>query len=284
MSNGQADPCRIVLVRPSQAGNVGSVARVMYNFGLEQLYLLQPQVDPHGPEAVALATHAFPLLQSARCCQTWDEAVGDCEWVLGTSARLGGMFRSQSVVTPREIFPMLRRRVERGRIALVFGPERTGLLTEEIARCHYLLTIPAAQTYPVLNLAQAVACCVYEWFQQGLELNPAADLSLVAKTSKPPPTASSLSAMEREGDRYQPASFADQEQVFQHLEAALSAIHFLWNEKAPAQMHALRHLIGRAQPTKMEVQLLHGVARQLLWYVGRHGSVKGEAAPPSDET
>ena len=132
-----------------------------------------------------------------------------------------------------------------GPVALVFGPESSGLNNAEVSRCHYLIHVPTDPAYPALNLAQAVAICTYELRRHWLRQTGAATLL--------PPSAA-------------PAPFADQERAFTQLRQALEEVHFLWNEKADSLMHALRHLIGRANPTPMEVDMLHGLARQLRWF------------------
>src|SRR5579871_690216 len=154
--------CRVVLVRPKFAGNVGAAARVMRNFGLAELVLLAPEADPADRHARQLSTHGEPILDRARVTGSWEEAVGDCVLVAGTSARTGGPFRRQSVGPPEDIMPLLVEALDAGPTALVFGPESSGLSNAEVARCHHLIHIPADPTYPALNLAQAVAVCVYE--------------------------------------------------------------------------------------------------------------------------
>src|SRR5262249_1500900 len=134
-------------------------------------------------------------------------------------------------------------------------PEPSGLTNEEVTRCHFLIHIPADRTYPALNLAQAVAVCLYElrscWLRQ--THGPAVAL--------------------------QPAPFADQDRMFEQLRAALEEIHFLYGPNAAALMHALRHLIGRARPTPMEVDLLFGLARQIHWYADHARPVSPESSP-----
>src|SRR5262249_42822094 len=166
-----------------------------------------------------------------------------CVLVVGTSARTGGLVRRQSVGPPDEIMPRVAEALATGPVALVFGPERTGLTNAEVVRCHHLITIPAVADYPSLNLGQAVGICLYELRRAWLRLGETAV-----------PTEA-------------PAVFADQERAYEHLRKALEAIHFLYGPKADALMHALRHLLGRAGPTPMEVEVLHGLARQILWYV-----------------
>ncbi len=244
---------RVVLVRPKIAANVGAVARVMRNFGLGDLVLVAPEAEKDDPRGRLLATHAEDLLERARIVPDLDAAVEDCVLVAGTSARTGGLFRRQAVGTPDKILPPLLAVAACGPVALVFGPESSGLTNEQVAHCHYLIHIPTDDAHPALNLAQAVAVCLYELRRTWL-----------ARTEPPhaPPPA---------------ADFATQEHMYARLRTALEEIHFLYGEKADALMHALRHLIARASPTEMEVKLLLGLARQIRWYVA-HG--RG----PADET
>jgi tRNA/rRNA methyltransferase len=238
--------CRVVLVRPKIAANLGATARVMRNMGLSQLVLVAPEADPADRQARQLSTHGEEILDRARNVADLGAALADCLFVAGTSARTGGPYRRQSVVAPDHAMPIVVERLDSGPAALVFGPESSGLTDEEVMRCHYLIHIPTDESYPALNLAQAVAICAYELRR--------AHLHRTQDGNRPDP----------------PAPFADQERMFQSLRAGLEQIHFLYGEKAGPLMHALRHVIGRAGPTKMEVDMLFGLARQMDWFV-RHG-------------
>ena len=235
--------CRIVLVRPQVPGNLGATARIMRNMGLTDLVLVAPEADRHDRQARQLSTHGEVILDNARISAELGAAVADCVLVAGTTARTGKLIRGQ-FAPPDEIAPKLMDASTSGPVALLFGPEPTGLTDEEITRCHHLIHIPADATYPALNLAQAVAICVYELrracLRQGQE-----------------PTASA------------PAPFAEQEKMFENLRQALEEIHFLYGPKADPLMHALRQLIGRAQPTEMEVGILFGLARQIRWFAAK---------------
>src|SRR5262245_24300407 len=152
--------CRIVLVEPRIAANLGATARVMRNFGLTDLVLVNPQADVHDREARKLSTQGEAILDTARVVADLGAAVADCVVVAGTSARVGGPVRRQSVGWPEEIMPHLVTAA--GPVALVFGREANGLTDTEVARCHHLIHIPTAPEYPALNLAQAVAISLYE--------------------------------------------------------------------------------------------------------------------------
>jgi tRNA/rRNA methyltransferase len=242
--------CRVVLVRPEIAGNVGATARAMRNFGLTDLVLVAPKADPADREARRLSTHGEAILNGARVVPDFAAAVTDCGLVVGTSARTGGLYRDQSVGPPDEILPRVVAALEHGPAALVFGPEPSGLTNEEVSRCHFLVHIPADPAYPALNLAQSVVVCLYELRRQWLRFR-------FAETSPPP------------------APVAEQERAFDHLRRGLEAIHFLYGDKADVLMHAVRHLIGRAGPSAMELGVLHGLARQLEWIAERAGRQNG---------
>src|SRR5262245_35818947 len=143
--------CRVVLVRPQFAGNVGATARVLHNMGLTDLVLVAPEADPGDRQARQLSTHGQAVLDRARVVGELGEAVADCVLVAATSARVGGPFRRQSAGTPAQILPHLVAALFQGPVALVFGPEASGLSNAEVTRCHYLITISTDPTYPSLN-------------------------------------------------------------------------------------------------------------------------------------
>ncbi len=249
--------CRIVLVEPRIAANLGATARVMHNFGLTDLVLVALQADVHDRQARKLSTQGEAILDAARVVADFGTALADCVVVAGTSARSGGLVRRQSVGTPAQILPRLVEALADGPVALVFGREANGLTDAEVTRCHHLIHIPTAAEYPALNLAQAVAICLYELHQSWLK-----------HVSRTPQIS--------EGETHSPekslAPFAAQERMFASLRLALEKIHFLFGPKAESLMHGLRHLLGRARLTDMEVALLHGLARQMRWFVDHSGS------------
>src|SRR5437660_1915678 len=123
--------CRIVLVRPQFAANVGATARVMRNMGASELVLVAPAADPADPDARRLATHGADVLDRCRVVADLGEAAADCLFVAGTSARTGGLMRRQSVGTPEDVLARLADAMGLGPTALVFGPEADGLTTAE---------------------------------------------------------------------------------------------------------------------------------------------------------
>src|SRR5262249_44974307 len=137
-------------------------ARVMHNFGLTELILVAPIADPLGEEARQRSTQGEFILHQARVMPGLDEALADCVLVVGTSARIGGPYRRQSVGGPQEIMPALVEALAAGPVALVFGPEPSGLSNTEVTRCHHLIHIATDPAYPALNLSHAVAICLCE--------------------------------------------------------------------------------------------------------------------------
>jgi tRNA/rRNA methyltransferase len=245
--------CRVVLVQPHIAGNLGATARVMRNMGLSDLVLVAPAADPADRQARQQSTHGESILDQARIVADLSSALGDCALVIGTSARTGGLVRRQSVGAPDQIVPRIVEAISAGdSAALVFGPEHRGLTNDEVTRCHHLMHIPADPGYPALNLAQAVGICLYELRRAWLMMDRT-----------------------RISGRQTPAPFAAQELMFQRLRDALEGIHFLYGPKADSLMHAIRHLVGRGQPTDMEVEVLLGLARQIKWYVEQHNKETG---------
>jgi tRNA/rRNA methyltransferase len=255
--------CRVVLVRPHYAGNVGSAARVMRNFGLTDLVLVDPVAAVRTLDATMMATRGLPILQAARVVPTLAEAVADCTWVLATSGETGGVKRQGFWGTPEEQVPAVLAALADGPAALVFGPEPSGLTVPEIAACHAMAFIPADPGYPSLNLAQAVAVMVYELHRQSRHTAPA------------PPVAA--------GDR--PAGFADQERMFAKLKEALTAVRFLWDFRGDGIFHVIRQVIVRGRPTLKELAVFHGLAGQLSYVARRYGVVhpRDGRPPPGDD-
>ena len=237
--------CRIVLVRPHYAGNLGSTARVMRNFGLSELVLAAPFASTDDLDARRLATHGLAVLDSARVVPELGDAISDCVFTLATSALTAGVIRRGMIGSPSEMLPRLFAASERGPVALVFGPEPHGLSNEEIGRCHGMIHIPVDRDYPALNLAQAVTICCYELRKAWSE-----NVNTERKEPEPGPLI---------------APHEDLERMFEHLRESFQAVGFLFGDRQESLMHAMRQLIGRALPTPQEVRMLHGLARQLLW-------------------
>lgn len=231
---------RVVLVRPEVAGNIGAVARLLKNFDLSDLVLVAPKADPWCAEARQRATHGESILESARIVADIDAALVGCVASAAFSSLDRGVFRRSMAGPPQAVISELMSLSAAGPIALVFGPEPSGLSTAEVARCDRLIAIPASPEYPSLNLSHAVAIALAEVYR----------LAATATACDEPLATDEV-----------------RERMFRHLRNALEDVHFLWDEKADLLFHGLRQLIIRARPTENEVKLLHGLARQLEWVV-----------------
>lgn len=234
-----ADPV-VILNAPQLAENIGAVARVMANFGLSALRIVNPRDGWPQERAWASASGADWPLNAARLFDSVAEAIADLQLVYATTARPREL--QMPILTPRQAAGELARAVAEGqRTGLLFGGERAGLETADVALCQAVVTIPIDPRFRSLNLAQAVAINVYEW---GL-----------TRTDAPPPAF-------REGAP--PASGADMLGLFEHLERELETSGFFHPpEKTPAMVQNLRAALSRARFTDQEVRTLRGVVTAL---------------------
>lgn len=224
---------RIVLCQTSHPGNIGSTARAMKTMGLSRLYLVRPKHFPDG-EANSLAVNAADLLDTAVVTQTLEEALADCQFVIGVSGKQRSL--SQQVITVREAAAEVKNIAAHQEVALVFGTEMSGLSNEEADRCHMLATIPANPEYTSLNLAQAVQIMCYE-------LRMAITTGELHYQKKPAELASQQ----------------DLERFYEHMREVLEQIGYI-NPRAPKKLfERLRRMYGRTRLEKEEVNLLRGI-------------------------
>ena len=228
----------VVLVRPARAANVAAAARALKNMGLASLALVDPPPGLDRGEARNLAYGAWDVLDGARVLPDLRTAVGGCTLVAATSGRADG------AATPREFAERAGSLAGGGRLAVVFGPESSGLTNDELALCRVRVRIPTDDAHPSLNLAQAVLVLAYELRLAALGTAAAADTA-------PRATAGELEA------------------ALDELQGALLSVEYL-NPAAPEKVMAeLRALLLRAEATPREVTLLRGIARQVRWAGGR---------------
>lgn len=230
---------RVVLVRPLHPGNVGAAARAMKNMGLGRLVVVAAEPLDVATAAV-MAVHADDVLSRHRRFATLAEAIGDCGLVVGTCGR--GHAAVAGAASPRALAPSMLAATAANDVALVFGPEDSGLSNDELMRCQRVLTIPTVDAYASLNLAQAVLVC-------GYELRLAADAAASATAGDSPALADAASA----------------ERMYTALEEALRAIGFLHRDNGVHMMRVLRRLLGRAALDPYEARVLLGLARQISW-------------------
>ena len=244
---------RIVLVQTQHPGNIGSAARAMKTMGLRDLVLVATHMDvgsahrrqerlppPNKPEhtdAFAMAAGADDVLANARICDTLADALADCRFVAGCTARQRQVALPE--FAPRDAADRLLGEARHGPVALVFGPERTGLTNEDLQRCHASVHIPANPEYSSLNLAAAVQVLCYEL---RLAMLAHADASQDAEERSDPT-----------------ATQQQMEAFFEHLEQTLLAIDFHKGRSPTTVMRRLRGLFLRAQPDQRELRILRGI-------------------------
>ena len=216
---------RIVLVGPKFEGNIGAVARSMANFGLDDLYLIDS--CDIGDEAYRRAKHGSRVLENAKSAGTLEEAVDGCFLVVGTSSIVtkGEKNYARIPLSVSEFSDRINDYDEK--VAILFGREDIGLLQSELSKCDILITIPASDSYPVLNVSHAAAIVMYE----------------LSRNSAPRPT---------------PADTREKEQMLSFFDNLLDSIEYPEHRREATSI-MFRRLMGRAVPTKWEYNTIMGV-------------------------
>ena len=251
---------QVVLVEPAGPLNVGSVARLCANFGIEGLRLVAPRCDPLGEEARRMAVHGVGLLERASLWPTLEAALADCDRVVATTGRLEGP--PLPLLPPADALAWLLERSASPQAdpvhlpagapgALVFGREDRGLANGELLQAGRLLQIGTGPSYPSLNLSHAVAVVLHELhtLRQGER----------ALASLPPGGAGGGPAWA------DPCRRDALESTLADAEALLLEVGFLLPHTSRARMAKLRALLQRAQVSEGEVALLRGMVCQLRW-------------------
>ncbi|HYI48146.1 MAG TPA: TrmH family RNA methyltransferase [Allosphingosinicella sp.] len=233
-----APPPAIVLVRPQLGENIGKAARGMLNFGLTDLRLVAPRDGWPNPTAGPAASGADVVLERARVFETVAEAVADCAHVYATTVRKRGLVIP--VVSPEEAAREVHG--NDGPSAFLFGAERSGLETEEVALAGKIVTVPVNPDFRSLNLAQAVILVAYEWSRHGGGL-----------------------AVPTESETIEPRAVqAELEGLIGQLYAALEAAdYFHPPDRTPATRNTIRTILTKAAWSSREVQALRGIVRAL---------------------
>ncbi|MCR8827211.1 RNA methyltransferase [Pseudosulfitobacter koreensis] len=231
-----------VLVRPQMGENIGSAARAMWNFDLDRMRIVAPRDGWPNPAAVALASGAGRLLDDAQLSPDLPDALKDCTYVYATTARARDL--SKPVFSPEEAMRDAAARIAEGqKVAVMFGPERAGLENEDIARANAIISVPVNPKFASLNLAQCVLLVGYEWMR--------ASGAVVHRTD-------ALAGTDW-------AQGVEVEHLAAHYEEQLDAAGFFFPEHKSASMRTnLRNMWSRMPLTRADVQMLHGVMRQMV--------------------
>lgn len=231
-----------VLVRPQMGENIGGAARAMWNFGLDRMRVVAPRDGWPNSKAVAMASGAGRLLDEAGLYADTAAAVADCSYVFATTARQRGL--TKPIYSPERAMELAAEKIVAGdKVAVLFGPERAGLENEDIAKANAIISVPVNPAFPSLNLAQCVLLTGYEWRRQ-------------------------TEALTHETVEMGKADWAEQieiEKLAEHYEDALDRAGFFFPDvKADVMKMNLRNLWSRMQLTRADVQMLHGIMRQMV--------------------
>lgn len=242
LESAPAPDVRIVLVGTQHPGNIGSAARAMKTMGLSRLVLVAPEKAPDR-DTQAMAAGADDLVEAAPVFATLAEAVADCRWVLGCTARSRRI--QLEPLHPRDAARRALLAAANGPVALVFGRERTGLDNDELQLCHAAVHIPSDPAFSSLNLAAAVQVLAYELRCAVLDAAGADAQPVVAMRTAPPGEGS--------------ASHAELEGLFGQLAETLEQIDFHKGRAPESAMRKLRRLYLRANLDSADIRLLRGV-------------------------
>lgn len=230
-----------VLIRPQMGENIGAAARAMLNFGLDRMRITAPRDGWPNQKAVAMASGAGRVLDEAQIFDTTADAIADCTFVYATTARPREL--TKPVYSPEAAMSDARDRLAAGQnVAVLFGPERAGMENDDISRANAIVTVPVNPDFASLNLAQCVLLMGYEWRRATTEV--------VDKT------------VSLDGDW---AEQIEIEKLAEHYENRMLDAGFFYPEAKAASMKVnLRNLWSRMPLTRADVQMLHGVLRQMV--------------------
>lgn len=251
----------VILIEPQLPDNIGMVARACANFGLDDLRLVDPRDGWPNEKARIAASGANYVIDDAAAYDTFDAALSDLNWVCATTARQRDL--RKAVLTPEEAVAEMRKRIAAGqRCGVIFGRERNGLETHEVARADAIVMIPVNSRFASLNLAQAVLILGYEWMRNSEQ----ATLGRVTTFEQ------ALRPGLYLGDQV-PATREELTGFFEHLERELERQGFFSSpDKRPSVVNNLRTMFLRAEPTGQEVKTLRGIVATLV--KGKGGGVK----------
>ncbi|MFU8882348.1 MAG: RNA methyltransferase [Rhodobacterales bacterium] len=231
-----------VLVRPQMGENIGAAARAMWNFGLDRMRVVGPRDGWPNSRAVAMASGAGRLLDEAVLHDDLPAALADTTFTFATTARVRGL--TKPVFSPERAMQRAAEMIAAGeKVAVLFGPERAGLENEDVAQANAIISVPVNPDFPSLNLAQCVLLTAYEWQRQtGQVTHETTDMGRTDWA-----TGTEIDALAR------------------HYEQRLDEAGFFFPDtKADSMKVNLRNLWSRMRLTGADVQMLHGILRQMV--------------------
>lgn len=248
---------RIVLVSPLYGGNIGSVCRSMMNAGITDLAIVAPREHTDWDMAHRLACRSQGVMDNMQLFDTLEEAVADCSFVAGTSARTG-IYRDHSYLA-KDIPPLAFDSASKGnKVAIIFGPEDCGLNNDDLKLCTHILQIPSSEKYKSLNLSHAVMVAVYEMY-------------------------SFLETFEASEEKHPEATVELRERMFDWWHKAMLETGFAEEQKVDHMMMGFRRILSRSQLNEADVKILMGMARQTTWVAKRKNELEEIVESPSDK-
>ncbi len=235
---------KVILVEPAGALNLGSVARLCENFGVDELRLVAPRCDPDDPEAKRMAVRGAKFLKAAETFSCLLDAISDCRRVIATCGRID--HGTIPLNHPEEALPWLINTSKESPVALVFGREDRGLTNQELLLAQKVITIETSPQYPSLNLSHAVAVVLHELNRSQRDFS----------TSNPKDKLS-----------HQPASPVELNECLEETKELLLRVGFLLDHTAEARMTKIRGLLQRAEIRPEEVAMIRGILRQIRWAI-----------------
>ncbi|MBI5391495.1 RNA methyltransferase [Candidatus Woesearchaeota archaeon] len=225
----------IVLVEPETPGNVGAVARVMKNFNLKELILINPKCKLDTPEAIGRAMHGREILENAILYKSLEQVKQKYNLLIATTAKIG---KDPHIVRETiSLKTIISEIVNQKGICIIFGREASGLRNEELLQCDFLVTIPASKIYPVLNISHAVGVVCYEYFLAAQEEHHASHIKF--------------------------ATLKEKERAMLMLDEVLQVLPFNLEKKRETQRRVWKRLIGKSFLTNKEVYSLFGFFKRI---------------------
>lgn len=247
MSSDPLSRIVVVLDHPKDLVNIAGVTRVVMNFGIGGLRVVQPdEFDAYRIEGIA--HRSSEIIERTTLHDTLEDAVGDASFVIGTTAR--ARTAGRTYVRPREAAERAIERAQDGYVAVIFGREDRGLTNEALDLCHAVAIIPTDPDYTSLNLSQACLVLMYEIFMAADGAEPT--LPKGRRATRPP-------------------TQAELEETFAAIEAGLARIEFYKAREPSAVMRTLRTIISRAEPDLREAKLLGAIGHEIRHYLDRLG-------------
>ena len=226
----------IILLGAENSGNIGAIARVMKNFGIKELILVDPKCDHLNKEALDRASHAADLLKKAKVLKK--DYLENLDILVGTTAKLGTDYNIPRIpLTPQELAQKLNELSPKTKIGILFGRESRGLSNKEILMCDFTVTIPTFQEYPTMNVSHSVAVILYEIFRERLTQ----DIK----------------------SRFVPISQKEKEVILRKIENIMKKMQFSDPHRKITQRSMWKRLLGKSMLTKREAFALIGFLRKL---------------------